>query len=31
MCPNEYHHLTFEFKNYFKIIPSADDGERKII
>ena len=29
MCPNEYHHLTFEFKNYFKIIPSADDGRKK--
>tara|TARA_B100000989_G_scaffold298614_1_gene288748 strand:- start:3402 stop:4406 length:1005 start_codon:yes stop_codon:yes gene_type:complete len=22
MCPNEYHHLTLEFKKYYKIIPS---------
>jgi len=25
MCPNEYHHLTIEFKKYFKIIPSPDN------
>lgn len=24
MIPNEYHHLTIEFKKYFKIIPSPD-------
>jgi len=29
MCPNEYHHLTLEFKNYFKIIPSPDNNDSK--
>ena len=29
MCPNEYHHLTLEFKNYFKIIPSPDKNDSK--
>ena len=27
MCPNEYHHLTIEFKKYFKIIPSPDNSD----
>ena len=29
MCPNEYHHLTIEFKKYFKIIPSPDSLDSK--
>ena len=29
MCPNEYHHLTIEFKKYFKIIPSPDSLNSK--
>ena len=29
MCPNEYHHLTIEFKKYFKIIPSPDNYDSK--
>ena len=29
MCPNEYHHLTLEFKNHFKIIPSPDNHDSK--
>ena len=29
MCPNEYHHLTLEFKNHFKIIPSPDNNDTK--
>ena len=29
MCPNEYYHLTLEFKNYFKIIPSPDNLDSK--
>ena len=33
MCPNEYHHLTIEFKKYFKIIPSPDnfDSEKNFL
>ena len=33
MCPNEYHHLTLEFKDYFKIIPSTnvDDKEKNFL
>ena len=26
MCPNEYHHLTLEFKNHYTIIPSPDNN-----
>ena len=29
MCPNEYYHLTLEFKDYFKIIPSPDNLDSK--
>lgn len=29
MCPNEYHHLTLEFKNHFKIIPSPNNDDKK--
>ena len=29
MCPNEHYHLTLEFKNYFKIIPSPDSLNSK--
>ena len=30
MCPNEYHHLTLEFKKYYKIIPSpTTDSKNK--
>ena len=29
MCPNEYHHLTLEFKNHFKIIPSPNTDDKK--
>jgi UDP-N-acetylglucosamine 4,6-dehydratase len=29
MCPNEYHHLTLEFKNYFKIIPSTNTDDKQ--
>ena len=29
MCPNEHYHLTLEFKDYFKIIPSPDNLDSK--
>jgi len=29
MCPNEYHHLTLEFKNHYKIIPSPNADDKK--
>ena len=29
MCPNEYHHLTLEFKNHFKIIPSPNNDDKE--
>mgnify|MGYP001260330081 FL=1 len=28
MCPNEYHHLTLEFKKYYKIIPSPTNDDK---
>ena len=29
MCPNEYHHLTLEFKDHYTIIPSPDYNYEK--
>ncbi len=29
MCPNEYRHLTLEFKNHYKIIPSPNADDKK--
>ena len=28
MCPNEYHHLTLEFKDHYKIIPSPNNDDK---
>ena len=29
MCPNETHHLTLNFKNYYVIFPSPANFEKK--